>query len=299
MTIVFGTRGSALALSQTEHTIRRFRELNSDVQTEITVITTTGDRLADAPLAAIGGQGAFTREIEQALLAGDIDAAVHSLKDLPVHQPDGLHLCAIAERATPADALVSEAGHTLESLPEGARVGTSSLRRKMQLLLTRPDLRIMELRGNVPTRIARVREGRIDAAIIALAGMRRLNLGNETCFREIPLSQMLPAPGQGALAVEIRAGDSGIARRMERLHDARAAAEVRCERAILEGFGGGCRSPLGAHAICVDGRLRIEALAGNPDTGEAKRIQESGSVEDAESLGREIGLRLSKGLNLC
>lgn len=296
MIMLFGTRGSALALSQTEHTVKRFQRLNPDTEVKTVIIATTGDKLSDAPLAVIGGFGAFTREIEHALLSREIDAAVHSLKDLPVQQPDGLCIGAISERCIATDVLVSEAGYTLESLPEGAQVGTSSLRRKMQLLAIRPDLKIEELRGNVPTRIDRVRERRFDAAVIARAGLARLKLEDTTCFREIPLSQMLPAPGQGALAVEIRNDTAEIARKVERLHDRKAAAEVCCERAILRGFGGGCRSPLGAYAHYENETLQVSAMAGNPETGKTIQVQESGASEEAEALGLRIGLKLRKAL---
>ncbi|MFA7693734.1 MAG: hydroxymethylbilane synthase [Candidatus Hydrogenedentes bacterium] len=298
-TVVFGSRGSALALSQTKHIMARFEELNPSIKTDLSIVSTTGDQLTDLPLSAIGGQGAFTREIEHALLDAAIDVAVHSLKDLPIQQPQGLYLCAIPEREAPEDILITKNGCTLEELPQGARVGTSSLRRKIQLLLIRPDLEIVELRGNVPTRIARVVEGPLDAAILALAGIRRLRLENDTPMQIISLSQMLPSPGQGALALEIRTEDVELAGLITPLHDARAAAEVHCERAILKGFGGGCRAPLGTYAQCIGNTLDIRAIACNPDTGKKLCIHEEASVEEAQRQGEDIGLRLAKGLQLC
>ncbi len=296
MKIVFGTRGSALALAQTEHIINKFRDVAPDVETEIIVIKTMGDHLNQASLAEIGGLGAFTREIEQALLSGKIDAAVHSLKDLPIEQPESLYVAAIAERQSPADVLVSPSGHSLESLPKGAQVGTSSLRRKAQLLLTRPDLHIGELRGNVPTRMAAARDGRFDAVVVAMAGLMRLALDREPGLYEIPQSQMLPAPGQGAIALEIRKKDLALAGYLQKMHDDAAAAEVCCERAILKAFGGGCRSPLGARAQCGGNRIHVEALAADPESGRHVRIFRQGPTEHALSLGLEIGGELRAGL---
>ncbi len=297
MKIVFGTRGSALALAQTQHIITKCAAYVPELEAEIKIIKTTGDQLSQAPLSEIGGLGAFTREIEQALQSGRIDVAVHSLKDLPIEQPDGLHIAAIAGRQSPADVLISRAGHSLESLREGASVGTSSLRRKVQLLLTRPSLHIGELRGNVPTRVAAAHEGRYDAVVIALAGLVRLGLDHEPGLYEIPLSQMLPAPGQGALAIEIRTGASTLSRLLKPLHDENAATEVSCERAILKAFGGGCRSPLGASARCEGDKVFVEAFAADPENGKHVRIRRNGSNNAALELGLEIGRELRDGLN--
>ena len=299
MRIIFGTRGSALALAQTEHTVNRVRTLYPEVNASILTIRTTGDRRTDVPLAAIGGFGAFTREIEQSLLSGEIDAAVHSLKDLPIRQPDELYVVAIAERESPGDVLVSRNGLTLETLPPGACVGTSSLRRSVQLLLARPDLSIEEIRGNVPTRLGKVTAGDLDAVVIAKAGLFRLGLQHDHRFWEIPPEIMLPAPGQGALAIEIRRQDTDLASLLSPLHDPRAAAEVNCERAILKGFGGGCRSPLGARAQCQNNLLHVTAMAGNPDSGCVSRLAGSGNIENAEALGEEIGNTLRKEVGEC
>jgi len=296
MKVVFGTRGSALALAQTKHVIARLKACHPDTEAEIAIIKTKGDRLAQAPLSEIGGLGAFTREIEQALLSGEIDVAVHSLKDLPVEQPEGLRITAIAGRQSPADVLVSRTGLSLDSLPEGARVGTSSLRRKVQLLLARPDLCIGELRGNVPTRMAAAHEGQFDAVVIALAGLARLGLDHEPGLRELTLSQMLPAPGQGALALEIQTGASTLARLLQPLHDETAATGVLCERAILKAFGGGCRSPLGAYARCDGDKVLVEALAADPENSKQVRIQRDGARDNALELGLAIGRELHNGL---
>ena len=296
MKVVFGTRGSDLALTQTKSTMARFNACNPDIETAYTIIKTTGDTLTQAPLSEIGGFGAFTREIETALLSGDIDIAVHSFKDLPIQQPEGLYVAAIPERQTPADALISNAGYTLETLPENARVGTSSLRRRTQLLLSRPDLRIEELRGNVPTRLSKVRDGQYDAVIIALAGLTRLGLHREPGLWEIPVTTILPAPGQGALALEIRQADTELARRLTQLHDERASVEARCERAVLQGFGGGCRSPLGAYAHCEGDTLRLDALATDPGTGKHFRLEHECHVSEALNVGLETGKELRAAL---
>ncbi len=296
MKIVFGTRGSALALAQTQHIITKCAAYVPELEAEIKIIKTTGDQLSQAPLSEIGGLGAFTREIEQALQSGRIDVAVHSLKDLPIEQPDGLYIAAIAERQSPSDVLISRKGYSLESLKRGALVGTSSLRRQTQLLLVRPDLHIGELRGNVPTRIAAVREGRFDAVVLAQAGLARLGLDQEPGLYEIPTAQMLPAPAQGALALEIRKDACDLARHLTPLHDHTAAAEVYCERAVLNAFGGGCRSPLGTRARCVEGHLHVEALAVDPETGRSVRLHNIGRIEDALTLGNELGAALRAGL---
>lgn len=294
--VVFGSRGSDLALTQTRTIIRRFHELYPDKATTLRIIRTTGDNNPDAPLAEIGGLGAFTREIETALLSHDIDVAVHSLKDLPVVQPEGLHVAAVVERETPHDVLVSVQGDSLEALPANAAVGTSSLRRKVQLLAVRPDLDIRELRGNVPTRLRRVREGRLDAAILAAAGLVRLGLIHEPGIWELPLDIMLPAPGQGALALETRAGACELGAILAPLHDADAAAAVTCERAVLQAFGGGCRAPLGAYAAVREGRLYLRAFAGEEEGSRIARFEGDADKEDACALGEEAGTILRERL---
>ncbi len=296
MKVTFGTRGSALALAQTEQTISRVVAGNPGLQIKTVIIKTTGDKFAQASLSQIGGQGAFTREIEQALLSGTIDVAVHSLKDLPLQQPPGLCIAVIAERRTPADALVSSNGASLDSLPEGARVGTSSLRRKVQLLLARPDLRVEELRGNLPTRLAVVQKGGLDAVVIALAGLTRLGRDTEPGLYEIPLSQMLPAPGQGALALEIRTADEKLAGCLKPLHDPAAAAAVYSERAVLKAFGGGCRAPLGVFAQGEGDTLHLEALAVDCESGRHARIRRHGLLNNGVILGLQVGNDLRREL---
>lgn len=299
MKITFGTRGSALALAQTRGVIARFKACNPGVEVNMRIIKTTGDQMVDAPLSQLGGFGAFTREIENALLAGEIDVAVHSLKDLPVQQPDGLRVAAIVERKSPTDVLISNSGYTLETLPKSAKLGTSSLRRKMMLLRVRPDLEIVEIRGNVPTRLSKVREGQCDAIVMAHAGLVRLGLDAEPGIQQIPFEQMLPAPGQGALALETRSDDSAATQCLAPLHDARAAAEVCCERAILKSFGGGCRAPLGAYARSDGDRLIVNAVASDPDLRYFASSHRVGTLDQAESLGNEMGRELQRGLGVC
>jgi len=246
MRVVVGTRGSALARRQTQRIVDRIHTLCPDRDVRIEIIKTKGDRIVDTPLAKIGGKGLFTKEIETALLDERIDLAVHSLKDLPVEMPDGLAVV-VPEREDPSDAFVSVRWPGLDALPEGATVGTSSLRRRAQLLAYRPDLNVVDLRGNVDTRIRRVEEGDMDAAILATAGLRRMERGDairETLSPDI----MLPAPGQGALAIQYRPEDAGAFGFLEALTDSAATLEVENERALLAALGGGCQLPLGALA---------------------------------------------------
>ena len=292
MKIILGSRGSDLALTQTRMMMARVCEAHPNVETELRVIKTTGDNKPDAPLAEIGGLGAFTREIEVALLNGEIDVAVHSLKDLPTKQPDGLAVAAVVERARPSDALVSPHASTVAELAHGARVGTSSLRRKAQLLSMRPDLHIHELRGNVPTRMRRAAPGDLDAVILASAGLIRLGLFEKDDVNEIPLSQLLPAPGQGALALEVREDADEVAALLAAVHDDAVAAAVQCERAVLQAFGGGCRAPLGAYARTTDGRVYLQAFAAAMETNTAARYSCEAALCDAVALGEDCGRRL-------
>lgn len=278
--IRIGSRGSLLALWQAEHVKARLEELGHDVR--IQVISTTGDRNLDGPLQAVGGKGAFLKEIEEGLLAREVDLAVHSLKDVPTALPEGLSLCAMLERADPRDALLSAGGRSLRDLPTGARVGTTSLRRRAQLRIARPDLAVTDLRGNVDTRVRRLREGQYDAIVLAMAGLARLGRLAEVS-QVLDLGTMCPAPGQGAIALECRTEDvvtSDAARQLDHLATARAA---RAERAFLRGLGGGCNVPLGAHAWEESSSLRLIALVASPDGAEVVRGERRG--EDPERLG--------------
>lgn len=251
--IRIGTRGSALALWQAEHVKGRLEDLGHEV--ELRVITTTGDRHLDRRLESVGGKGAFLKEIEEALQAGEVDLAVHSLKDVPTALPDGLRLAAVLERADPRDAVLTR-GPRLADLPAGARVGTTSLRRQALLRAERPDLALADLRGNVDTRIGRLREGRFDAILLAMAGLTRLGREGEVTEALDPL-RFIPAPGQGAIALECRDDDSAVGEAVLPLDHAPTARAVAAERAFLAALGGGCNVPLGAHASAAADGLEM------------------------------------------
>jgi len=281
--IRIGTRGSALALWQAHHVRDRLATLGHAV--EIVPITTTGDRLQDRSLEAVGGKGAFLKEIEEALLAREVDLAVHSLKDVPTQLPDGLELCAFLERADPRDALVSGSGADLDALPAGARLGTTSLRRQSQIRARRPDLVLADLRGNVDTRLLRLREGAFDAILLAVAGITRLGRAAEIT-QVIPTEVLLPAPGQGAIALECRQGDAGLHAAVAPLHDAATAAAVGAERALLGALGGGCNVPLGALAEAHASGLRLRAYVGSEDGRQSVTGDLTG--DDPDALGRRL-----------
>ena len=282
-----GTRGSALALAQSAYV----RELlpRGDHPTE--VIETTGDRNPDLSFRRIGGKGVFTKEIELALLDGRIDLAVHSLKDLPTEETPGLVIAALLAREDPRDVLIARTGKGLADLPPGATVGTSSLRRRSQLLARRPDLVIQELRGNVPTRIARMKEGRYDAIVVAAAGLRRLGLTGEI-VEILDDAVMLPAPGQGILAIQTRENDSATNQAVASLNDAAAEAEAAAERGFLAGLGGGCLVPVGAHGIARGGRITLAGFVGHPDGRPALRSSGEGNAAEAAALGQALALAL-------
>ncbi len=283
--IVIGSRGSELARTQSGHIAGLLREAHPGLEVEIEIIKTTGDKITDVPLAKIGGKGLFTKELETALLEKRVDLAVHSLKDLPTELPDGLCLGAIPKRENPLDALVSKSGVPLDALRRYARVGTSSLRRKVQLLAHRDDLAIVDLRGNVPTRLKKLEEENLDAIVLAAAGLNRLGLG-DSITEVLPADIMLPAAGQGALGLEIRSDDEEIKQLLEKLHDPGAAAEVTAERALLSALGGGCQTPVGALARAENSLLSLEACVCNTTGAEVLRADLKGACDDAEAIGR-------------
>ena len=321
--IVVGTRGSPLAMAQARHVrallAAAHPALAEEGALEIRVIVTSGDRLAHARLADHGGKGLFTKEIEEALLDGRIDLAVHSMKDLPTRLPDGLTIAAIPERADPRDVLVAPKARGTDSLPPkargindlspkargtdglppkacglpaGARVGTSSLRRQAQLLARRPDLVVVPLRGNVGTRLRKVADGAVDAALLALAGLRRLGVNTEAMTVLAP-EEMLPAVGQGALGIECRAGDSRMTRLLAPLAHRPSADAVRCERALLETLDGSCRTPIAGLAVADGaGGLRLDALVASPDGRICHRVSRAGPAAEAAALGRDAGAAL-------
>lgn len=279
--MTIGSRGSQLALWQARHVAARLEQLG--VVTRIEIIKTTGDHLQTASLVEAGGKGLFTKEIEDALLAGTIDLAVHSLKDLPTETPAGLAIAAIPEREDPRDALV---GRSLAALPQSARVGTSSNRRAAQLRILRPDLQIEPVRGNVDTRIRKLKEGQYDAIVLAAAGLRRLGLEEEIAEILSP-EQVCPAPGQGALAIQTRDGDAAQLTCTGLNHEATRQA-VACERAALAALGGGCQLPIGAFARVVNGALELMAIVISPDGRHPLRAQASGPRLQPEELGIKV-----------
>jgi hydroxymethylbilane synthase len=294
--LIIGSRGSKLALWQSEWVKARLRELHPQLAVSIEIIKTSGDVLKHEPLSVIGGKGVFTKELEEALLDGRIDLAVHSLKDLPTILPQGLTIAAISEREDARDALVLRAGYEIEqpsirSLPEGSVVGTSSPRRLSQLKHLRPDLMIKELRGNVDTRLRKLDAGDYDAIILASAGLRRLGLRNRISAA-IEIQDMLPAVGQGALGIETRAGDELTINLVASLNHTQTRAACAAERALLRALGGGCQLPIAAHAIFHDERLRLYGLVAAIAGETIIRDSVEGAASDAENLGSELAMRL-------
>jgi hydroxymethylbilane synthase len=281
--LTIGSRGSQLALWQA-HWVKGQLESVGE-QCRIEIIHTTGDKITDVALSKVGTKGLFTKEIEEALLDGRIDLAVHSLKDMPTDLPAGLTLAAIPQREDPRDALV---GKKLADLPDGCHVGTSSLRRAAQLRANRPDLQIDNIRGNVDTRLRKLDEGLYDAIVLASAGLRRLGLQDRITEMLDP-RVMCPAVGQGALAIETRA-DAGRAQEIcARLDHLETRTAVTAERAVLASLGGGCQVPIGAYAVIRDHRVLLEAVVVSPDGGTVIRKQASGPVDQAAQLGRDLG----------
>lgn len=290
--VVIGTRGSKLALWQANYIADCLRKQYPDLTVELKQITTMGDKILDVPLAKIGGKGLFTKELENEMLSGTIDLAVHSLKDMPTELPEGLTLAAITERIASGDALVSNRFSSFQALPKGARVGTSSLRRKAQLLAYRPDLIISDLRGNVDTRLKKLDDGEFDAIVLAAAGLKRL--GWEKRIAEILDTKVcLPAVGQGALAIETRADDQAILDLLAFLNDEETRVTTTAERAFLRTVEGGCQVPVGVYGTVVgENQMQVEALIASLDGKVVVRDTLRGSFADAEILG----IRLAKSL---
>lgn len=292
MRLRIGSRGSQLALWQANHVAARLREKGHTVQVE--VIHTTGDKITDRALTNVGGKGIFTKEIEEALADRRIDVAVHSFKDLPTELSQRFEIAAVPKREDARDALCSTKYSSIEELPRGARVGTSSLRREAQLRALRPDLQVHPLRGNVDTRLRKLEAGEYDAVVLAIAGLNRL-AKTELVRQILPVALMCPAAGQGALAIEIRTGDSPLRQALAFLDDPATRAETDCERALLQKVGGGCQVPVGANAIFADAglqdaRLHLEALVASPDGSQL--LRESATASDACTLGESVGERL-------
>jgi hydroxymethylbilane synthase len=288
--LVIGTRGSQLALWQAQFIKHQLERHFPTLEISLNTIKTTGDTIQNRSLVGLG-KGIFTKEIENALLASDIDLAVHSLKDLPTELPEGLCIATIPKREDPRDVLITETGSPLEDLPEGARIGTTSPRRKAQLLYIRPDLRVVDVRGNIDTRLRKLRETDLDGIILAAAGIKRL-LDPKIITQFFDTKQMIPAVGQGALAIEVREGDDRVEKLLLPLNDASATAEITAERAVLENLGGGCQVPIGAHAKQVNGELSLTGAVCHPDG--TQRIVESGT--GTPDTARHLGVTVAEKL---
>jgi hydroxymethylbilane synthase len=294
-----GTRGSPLALAQAS--MVRALLINSGLITEdeleTIVIKTSGDRIQDRSLADIGGKGLFTKEIEEALSDGRIDLAVHSLKDLPAWMPDGLGLAAVLTRADPRDALLSPLADSITALPHGAKVGTSSPRRRALLLNLRPDLEIVEFRGNVGTRLAKLESGDVDATMLAVAGMARLGMADAP-HHPVDPAEMLPAACQGAIGLEIRLDDERAQAFCDALNHAETRVAVTAERAFLSALDGSCRTPIAALARIDGSEVDLEGLVARPDGGAVIRLRERAAIADAAWLGDEMGRRIKAEMPL-
>ena len=286
-TLRIATRKSPLALWQAYYVRDTLLAHHPDLQVELLTLTTQGDKILDTPLAKVGGKGLFVKELERAMLDGEADIAVHSMKDVPVDFPEGLELAVICPREDPSDALVSNQYGSLKELPPGARVGTSSYRRQCQIRHLRPDLQILDLRGNVGTRLGKLDEGNYDAIILAAAGLIRLEL-EERIRQRLDYSDCLPAVGQGAVGVECRSEDARIHRILECLHDEETAIRVRAERAVNNRLQGGCQVPLAAFAELNDDGLTLRGRVGNLDGSVLLECRRKGDPAAAEQLGVEV-----------
>lgn len=291
--LVIATRESALALWQAEHVKARLQALYPDLEIQLLGMTTQGDRILDVTLNKIGGKGLFVKELETALAEGRADLAVHSLKDVPMHLPEGFALAAILQREDPRDALVSNHYASLEDLPAGAVVGTSSLRRESQLRARFPHLVVKPLRGNVQTRLRKLDEGEFDAIVLAAAGLKRLGLTDRIRL-ELSPEQSLPAVGQGALGIEIRADREDVLALLAPLNDAETAACVTAERAMSRALGGSCQVPLGGYAELQGGMLTLRAFVAEPDGSVVYAAQAQAPAAEAEQLGQQLAAQLSE-----
>lgn len=289
-TVRIGSRASTLAVTQTGHVRDALQKRFPQIRFKVVLIQTSGDRDRSLSVFDHRETGVFTREIEKRLLAGDVDLAVHSLKDLPTELPEGLALGACFRREDPSDCLVTRTGAPLSRLPRGARVGTTSIRRELQLLRARPDLEVKPLRGNLTTRISRVLEGKLDAVVVAKAGIRRIGK-HARLARSLPPSQMLPCVGQGILGIEIRAGDAETARIVSAVHHGPSGWEAAAERSLLSTLRGGCRVPIGALARCRGGVLSLRAAVLSR-TRPPLMAAASGKPERAAEMGRAVARRL-------
>jgi hydroxymethylbilane synthase len=289
--LTIGTRGSKLALWQSNY-IKDRLEAITGLPVALKIIKTTGDKILDVPLAKVGGKGLFTKEIEVELIAGTVDLAVHSMKDVPTELPDGLVIAATPQRVDPRDVIVSGGDHTIDSLPDGARVGTSSLRRRSQLLALRPDVEIVDVRGNLDTRMRKAEDGEVDAVILASAGITRMGWG-ERITHYIDPEQMVPAVGQGAIGIEIREDDEFMQQVCRELSDPATLTCVAAERVVMRMLEGGCQVPIGAYCrVTGADTLVMDAFVGSLDGGTLLRHTLEGVVGDPVALGEAMVSRL-------
>ena len=288
-TVSVGTRQSALALTQTQWVMDRLRKLQPDWEWRVEKILTKGDRILHVTLSKLGGKGLFIKEIEGALLEGRIDLAVHSMKDLPAEMPEGLVVAAVTPREDPRDCLISRSGAGLDELPAGSVVGTSSLRRQAQILVRRPDLEVKPVRGNVETRLRKLEEGQFDAVVLARAGLSRLGL-EDRITEVLTIDKMVPAVGQGALAVQCRGEDESVFRLIRRINDPETEKAVRAERAFLHAFQGGCHLPVAAYAQVEGEKVFLDGLVASPDGRRVLRDRQEG--DGAEEVGRRLAEKL-------
>ena len=291
--IVIGSRGSQLALWQANWVKSELERLHDNVDIDIRIIATSGDIIQDVPLAKIGGKGLFVKEIEEALLANEIDLAVHSMKDVPMELPTELGISVITKRENPLDALISKNGEKLADLPQGATIGTSSLRRSSQLLKYRDDFKIHPLRGNVDTRLRKVEEGKYDAILLASSGLNRLGWANRIT-EEISHDILLPAMGQGALGIETRLDDTMIYDFISTLNHEQTHYAVSAERSLVGRLDGGCQVPIGAYARIEKGLITLKGLVASLDGEVIYKLENVGPVDDAINIGQELGSKLLK-----
>jgi len=287
MNIKIGTRGSKLALAQTNSVVESLKKVAPELTAEICVIKTSGDIMQDVSLLQIGGQGAFVKEIEEALLSGSVDLAVHSMKDVPGETPEGLTFAAILSREDVRDVLVSRGRIKMEFMPKGARIGTGSLRREAQIKAILPDINIVPLRGNIDTRLKKIETENLTGVILAAAGMKRLGYA-ETITQFLPVELMLPAVGQGALGLQVRRTDRDLAAILSKLNHTVTALAVTAERSYLRALGGGCRLPIAAYGLIEGQRLTLEGLVAAPNGTSVIRDKVWGAPDEAEDMGRRL-----------
>ncbi|MDP2913438.1 MAG: hydroxymethylbilane synthase [Candidatus Omnitrophota bacterium] len=295
--LIIGSRSSKLAMVQAQYVRGVLKKFYPALDVEIETIKTAGDKIKDVALSRIGDKGLFTKEIEDALLARRIDLAVHSIKDLPTDLPEGLKIAAVPEREDPREALVSEQAFTIATLPRGSRVGTSSLRRRVQLLHLRDDLNISDLRGNVDTRVAKLKNGSYDAIMLAYAGIKRLGL--KLSLSVIPIEEIMPQAGQGAVGIEIRDGAEEIEKLVKVLDDADSHLAIDAERAALAGLEGGCQVPIGVYAAITGDRIDIKAGIFSLDGKDGELAGIEGSKKDARKLGQSLAENILNKKTAC